>query len=201
MSTNADTGIVGTLAGFFGGLLAALITAGFTSSRERRTRQLEFTQKQLAEFYSPLLALRAETHAEGVLRKHIGDKADVAWRHLVEESERMSPAEGRKLIDERKPEFMKVIEHDNATALEVLLPAYRKMVALFRDNMWLADDDTVEFYPQVVTYVSGLSRVLEKTVPVELVAHIATSEKELDPFYAHLRVRHDELRAIIESGR
>jgi len=91
---------------------------------------LEFCEKQLAEFYAPLLALRAETKAEAHLREYITDKAGLAWGRLMEESEGMSPAERRKLTDERKPDFAKMIDYNNTKAMNDLLPAYRQMVAL-----------------------------------------------------------------------
>src|SRR5712691_2577841 len=183
-------------------LLGAVIGAGagswFASHRERTQRKHAFIEKQLSEFYSPMLGLRAEVKALSELRVKLQNEAAAAWRDLCAG---VAPgAEAQALTERRFPEFQALIEHDNKKLTERLLPAYRKMLALFRDNLWLAEEETRKHYSTLIEFVDVWDRWLEKSLPAEIIDRIEHGEDKLHPFYEHLQQQHDKLRALIARG-
>ena len=78
--------IISALAGLGGVLLGAFLT----SRRERIQRRLNFIEKQLDRFYSPMLGLRTEIETATRFRKIVGDHADAAWRELTRDAREVS---------------------------------------------------------------------------------------------------------------
>jgi len=182
------------------GLAGVVIGAWLTGRRERRLRRLAFTERQLKDFYSPLLGLRKEIRTRSELRVKIHNAADAAWRQLCEDARNVNVEALQQLSQTRGPEFTSLIEYDNTQLQQDLLPAYRQMVKLFRENLWLADPDTREHYPQLVEFVELWDRWLAKSIPAEVIQSLEHSEDNLKPFYDHLDVKHDALRAKLERG-
>src|SRR6266481_619996 len=117
--------------------------AYMSQRREIKQRRSGFIERQLRELYSPLLGLREEIRAQSELRVSIQDKADVVWERLCDKAEKSQGPSGlKKLQEERGPIFLALIKYDNTKLREELLPTYRKMVATFRDNFWLAEPAT-----------------------------------------------------------
>jgi len=106
----------------------------------------------------------------------------------------------QKLTDERGKEFMEIIEYDNRQLKEELIPAYRKMVILFRDNMWLAEPESKEYFGPLLEFVELWERWLARTLPPEVIRALEHGEESLHPFYDHLQTKHDELRVKLERG-
>ena len=186
----------------FTGLLGAVIGAGaaswFASRRERTQRQHAFIEKQLSEFYSPMLGLRAELKAHGELRVRLQNEAGEAWRVLTEG---VAPGpEAMALTAGRFPEFEALIEYDNKKLIERLLPCYRKMVDLFRDNLWLAEEETRKHYLTLIEFVDIWERWIAKSLPVEVLGRIEHGEVKLHPLYQHIQEQHAKLRALIAMG-
>ena len=112
--------------------------------RDRAQRRLAFIEKQLSEFYSPMVGLRAELRAFSDLRVRLQREAGDLWAEL---SATAAPGpEAVALHDRHWPQFERLIEYDNKRHIERQMPAYRGMVDLFRQKLWLADDDTRQFY-------------------------------------------------------
>jgi hypothetical protein len=176
------------------GLAGVVIGAWLTGRREWRQRGLAFIEKQLQGFYSPMLGLRTEIRMRSELRVRIHDAADAAWRQLCEEARNISVEALGQLSESRGPEFTKLIEYDNKQFQEELMPAYRQMVKLFRENLWLADPDTREHYNRLIEFVELWDRWLAKAIPAEVIEALEHSEERLRPFYDHLQQRHDVLR-------
>ncbi|MFA5844784.1 MAG: hypothetical protein WC971_08145 [Coriobacteriia bacterium] len=183
------------------GLVGVLIGAWLTGCRERSHRCLAFLERQLRDFYSPMLGLRNEIQMRGELRVQIQTAADAAWRGLAKETRRNGVRAPEQFSAEREPEFKKLIEYDNTQLERELLPAYRRMVSLFRDNYWLADLDTRGFYQQLVQFVELWERWLADAIPWEVIERLGHSEENLQAFYAHLEEKHDSLRGRIENGK
>jgi hypothetical protein len=182
------------------GLAGVVVGAWLTGRGERRQRRLAFVERQLKDFYSPILGLRSEIRMRSELRVRIHEAADAVWRQLCDEARQISVDALRQLSETREPEFANLIEYDNKQLQEELLPAYREMVKLFRANLWLADPDTRDHYRQLIEYVELWDRWLAKSIPGEVIQSLEHSEGKLKPFYEHLQERHDALRGKLEAG-
>jgi hypothetical protein len=159
---------------------------------------LAFIEKQLSEFYSPMVGLRAEIRMFGELRVKLQNEADAAWRELTKSVE--PGPESQALTAARFPKFKALIEHDNTQFNERLMPAYRKMVELFREKLWLAENETRAYYPLLVEFVDIWERWLGGSLPPELIERTGHTEVKLHPFYEHLEVQHARLRHALSNG-
>ena len=83
---------------------------------------------------------------------------------------------------------------------EELIPAYKAMVKIFRENMWLAESSTREYFQKLLEFVDIWDRSLDKSMPVEVLKELKHTEKTLHPFYEHLEQTHSSLRKKLESG-
>ena len=182
------------------GLVGVVVGAWLTSRRERRQRQLVYLEKQLSSFYSPMLGLRNEVRTHGALRFRIMNEASAAWTQVCAESEHLDVLERQRITKERGPEFTRIIEYDNNKLHEDLLPAYRKIMGLFRENYWLAEPETRSFYAEVVEFVEIWNRGVEKSLPVEVLKRLQHTEEKLAPFYEHIEKQHDAIRGKLKAG-
>jgi len=182
------------------GLVGVVIGAWLTGRREQSQRRLAFVEKRLKDFYSPMLGLRNEIRMRGELRVQIHDAANAVWGELCADARGVVEAL-EELSRRRGPDFHKLIEYDNKQLEEELMPAYRRMGQLFRDNLWLADLDTRAHYQKLIEFVELWDRWLAKSIPWEVIERLGHSEESLKPFYDHLRQRHDALRARSEQGK
>jgi hypothetical protein len=182
------------------GLVGVILGAWLSGRREARERQFKFIERQLREFYSPLLGIRSEIKMRSELRVSIHQTADAEWRKLCKEKGEIGVGELKKLTAERGKEFTKIIEYDNRQLAEELIPAYRKMVNVFVDNMWLAERQTKTYFRSLLEFVELWERWLDKSIPPEVIIALKHGEESLHPFYNHLQVKHDELRKKLEQG-
>lgn len=182
------------------GLGGVMLGAWLSGIREKKQRVLTFIERQLCEFYSPLLGLRSEIRMRSELRSKVQDTAEFVWRRLCEENREIGAHALQKLTSERVNEFTKIIEYDNRRLREELVPAYRKMVNVFRDNMWLAESETNEYFGPLLEFVELWERWLAGSLPPEVLKALEHGEKSLYPFYDHLQMKHDELRKKLASG-
>ncbi len=134
------------------GLAGVAVGAYVTARRDKKQRRHEFIARQLKDFYSPLLATRKELRALGELRERIRDAENAEWQKLCERY-RNNPEALQQLSDKRGDDFGKHIEYDNKKLVEDSLPAYRRMIAIFRENMWLAEPSTVACFPALLEFV------------------------------------------------
>lgn len=150
------------------GLWGVVIGAWLTGRRDRSQRRLAFVEAQVKDFYSPMLGLRNEIGMLSELRARIQGTATVVWKELCQERLQISSEALGELSRTRTHEFTKLTEYDNKQFREDLLPAYRQMARLFRENLWLADPDTREHYEHVIEFVEVWDRWLAKSIPVEV---------------------------------
>ncbi len=182
------------------GLGGVMLGAWLSGRREIRQRRLSFIEKQISDFYSPLLGIRSEIRMRSELRVKIHSTANNEWIKLCEKNQIIGVEALQKLTDERGKEFTEVIEYDNRQLKEELIPAYRRMVNLFRDNMWLAVPETKIYFESLLEFVELWERWLAKSLPPEVIQALEQNEESLHPFYDHLQNKHDELRVKIEKG-
>ena len=182
------------------GLAGVAIGAWLTSRREQKQRQLAFLEKQLSAFYSPMLGLRNEVKTHSAFRVRVQNEADVAWKQLCADTENLDVQKRQRITTERGPEFTRIIEYDNDKLNEALLPAYRKMVELFRECYWLAEQETRPYYGGLVEFVEVWNRWIDKALPAEVLKRLEHSEDKLAPFYEHIERTHDEIRQKLRNG-
>jgi hypothetical protein len=182
------------------GLVGVLIGAWLSGRRERSQRRLAFVEKQLASFYSPMLGIREEIAAVSLLRMRVQEEAAKAWRDLTRIGPGAADPVVLKELAQREEEFNKIIQFDNDKLTGELLPAYRKMANLFRENYWLAEKDTRHFYPAVLAFVEIWERWMANTLPVEVWRRLDHAESNLLWFYEHIAKCHDRLRSRVELG-
>ena len=182
------------------GLAGVMIGAWLTSRREKRQRQLAFLEKQLSLFYSPMLGLRNEIQAYGTLRAMVQNEAQAAWAQICADTDNLPLHKRQKITTDRGPEFTRLIEFDNERLHKELLPAYRKMVTLFRENYWLSEPATRDYYAGVLEFVDLWERWVDKALPAEVLKRLGHTEEKLKPFYEHLAKEHDEIRSKLKAG-
>ena len=182
------------------GLLGVGVGAWLMGRREKHQRRLAFVEKQLKDFYSPMLGLRNEISMRSNLRVRIHDIADTVWRELCAQAREVSLEALGELSKTRGPEFTSLIEYDNSQLRKELIPAYQQMAKLFRDNYWLAHPETRAHYQELIEFVELWERWLAKSIPAEVIQRLEHTEDRLKPFYAHLEKKYDLLRSSIESG-
>lgn len=187
---------VPALSGFVGVIVGALLTG----RRDRKRHRLEFVEKQLHNFYSPMLGIRNEIRMRSELRVRIQGAANIEWAKLSERAANNVKAL-QNLESTRSPEFVRLIEYDNRQLEKELLPAYRQMAALFRDNYYLADEDTRVHYGQLIEFVELWNRRLEDSIPAEVSSNLGHSEAKLAEFYRHLQNKHEALRSKLDEGK
>lgn len=182
------------------GLAGVLIGAWLSGRRDRSQRRLAFVEKQLSGFYSPMLGIREEIAAVGLLRTRVQEAAHKALRDL-EDRARISNGETGDLdLVARQEAYGKIVEFDNDKLTTELLPAYRRMSNLFRENYWLAEKETQIYYPAVLAFIEIWERWMAGTLPVEVWQRLDHSEERLLGFYKHIGSCHDRLRSKVEHG-
>lgn len=181
------------------GLIGVVVGSWLTSRRERAQRRLLFRQQQLREFYSPLLGIRKEIQLRSELRVQIHEAASDVWKRLCADANYSVEALER-LRSERSREFKSVIDYDNLQLQEELLPAYRRMVGTFRDNLWLAEKETQAYLGPLIEFIDLWDRWMAKSIPGEVLESLGHGEERLQPFYEHLQAKHNELQDRLIRG-
>lgn len=182
------------------GLVGVAIGALLTYLREKKQRKLAFLEKQLSAFYSPMLGLRNEVKAHGDFRLRLQNEANAVWVLLCSEIDKHDFEASQRLSSVRGPEFAKIIEYDNTKLHDALLPSYQKMVALFRENYWLAEPETRSFYGDLIEFVEIWNRWIDKALPVEVLKRLDHGEDNLAAFYEHVEQFHDAIRLKLKNG-
>ena len=187
--------------GSIGGVAGALITAGLTTRREKRQRRHEFIERQLRDFYSPILGLRIENQAICVSQGKISGTANEAWRAECAELRQSAKAEENleRFSAQRGPVFAAITDYNNKQMAQVNAN-YRRMVAIFRENLWLAKPETRDFFGAVLEYSDLSERWTAGTIPREVLVRLEHSERVLIPFFEHVQETHDLLRARLKMG-
>jgi hypothetical protein len=119
-----------------------------------------------------MLGLRNEIKAHGAFRLRVQNEASAAWTQLCAETESFDIEAGQRISRQRGPEFTRIIEYDNTKLYEELLPAYRKMVELFRECYWLAEPETRTHYADLLEFVEVWNRWIDKALPPEVLERL-----------------------------
>jgi len=183
------------------GLVGVFLGAWLNGRRERIQRRYDFVARQLRDFYSPMLGLRREVRMRSELREKVREGARAAWNELSAAARREGTPEAlQRLTRERGPDFTKIIDYDNQQLTNELMPAYRSMVKVFRDNYWLAESDTRAYFQTLIEFVELWDRFIADALPREVLTGLSHGEHLLTPFYDHLEAKHDDLRSRLARG-
>ncbi|MCD6311969.1 MAG: hypothetical protein J7M11_05875 [Elusimicrobia bacterium] len=182
------------------GLCGVGVGALLTSRRERIGRRYEFLSKQLTDFYSPLLSFRKEIGTIGKIRVKVGGAAEKVWHGLCERY-KGNPTKLQKLTQEKYEKFDKIIDYDNEYLETETIPAYHKMIEIFRKNIYLAEPSTTKHFPDLIEFVNIWDRFLAGSLPGEVIKALNHSEESLYPLYEDLQDQHDKLRAKLAKGK
>ena len=169
-------------------LLAGYIGVRYGLKQIRIEKHLEFIEKQLKEFYSPLLGRRKYIRAKSEFRLKVETISGRQWKENAQ-----------KGIQQSTESVDNEIKYNNQQLEEEFLPLYREMLTIFKDNYWLAEPETREFYNGLVEYVEGWDRWKAKGVTAETMREIGHSEEKLKPFYGELEKRIDILRSELSK--
>src|ERR1039458_4431173 len=136
------------------------------------------------------------------LRERIRAATDNEWRRRCAEVRRLAdPIAGFERLDREDGEKLRsAIDYDNKQLANELIPAYRRMLAIFRDNMWLAEPQTRQYYGALLEFNEIWERWLANIIPYYVVEALEHSEARLHPFYEHLDRKHDELRERLRQA-
>src|ERR1035438_3924823 len=168
------------------GLLGVAVGGYFTAINQRHERQQRRIGEQLAEFYSPMLGLRAKVRATNDVQRKITGAAASAWQTMMAYKNEADIDKIEMLTKERTPQFDRIIQYGNSQLSDVIIPAYRKMVELFISKMHLAEPSTIKHFSALLEYVEIWDRHVAESLPGEVMARLTHSEENLFPFYEDL---------------
>ena len=186
------------LFGLVGVLVGAAITTITSISLTRASRRHEFIERQIREFYAPLVGLRREIRTKSEFRLRISEAADATWRQLCSGQ---SVDAQRETSRTRSPEFEKIIKYDNKQLGEELLPDYRRMIQIFKTHGWLAEESTLKHYPTLIEFVELWNRSEAGALPWEVMERIGHHESKLTPLYNDIEEHLGRLREFVASGK
>ncbi len=83
------------------------------------------------------------------------------------------------------------MDYNNIQLREVILPLYRKMLAHFFANMWLAEPPTLAYYGVLAEFVEIWNR--SESLPSKVIKELDHNEEKLYPFYNDLRENFERL--------
>lgn len=173
-------------------LLAGYIGVKYGLKQIKIQKRFDFIERQLKEFYSPLLGCQKEIRAKSELRLKISKAANEAWGELCERSP-------KPFLDHNKEfePYNKIINYDNQQFKYELLPLYRKMLSMFRENYWLAELETLKWYSELCDFVELWERWISNNIPADVIGKINHGEDKLKSFYQdlenHLKALREEL--------
>lgn len=103
--------------------------------------------------------------------------------------------------DEQFTPFKKIIEYDNTQFTSEILPLYRKMLEIFTEKYWLAEEETRKYYEPFLEFIEIWERHLAESMPREVLVKMEHSESKLHEFYAHLEAKLTELQHEVKDNR
>lgn len=158
-----------------------------------------FVEKQLSEFYSPIAGCRKRIRAKSELREKISGAANASWQELCAQY-----SDAQKIMhnnEELFAPYKSIIEYDNQQIREELIPLYRKMLDVFNEKYWLADQDTRAFYQDFLEFVEIWERFLAESLPGDVIRKLGHTEAKLHPFYEHIEQKLTALQREVKDQR
>lgn len=162
-------------------------------------KRLEFIEKQIKEFYSPMVSLVTDINSKIKLTNKISKISDEEWSKIFKG---LGPREYEILRkDNNIVKFSKIFDYHKEEFLREIFPSYKKMLEIFREKFWLALPETRKWYNDFSDFIGIWDRHLEKSLPLELGLRIGHAGKELVPFFENLSKTLDFLLGKLEKGK
>jgi hypothetical protein len=111
-----------------------------------------------------------------------------------------SPLELQRLTRKKGEKFDKIIDYDNEYLGAETLPAYHKMIEIFRSNLRLAEPSTEKHFAALLEFVNVWDRFMVGALPGEVIRELKHSEQSLYPLYDDLQLQHGKLREKLAKG-
>jgi hypothetical protein len=165
-----------------------LFKAELQKVRDQEARQFILAQRQLEEFYSPMIGCLRRIRARSSLRLDLSKISDTAWQEICKEH----PYPFLDHDNYFEP-FKKMIEYDNKQLRDEIIPLYEQMLSIFTQKYWLAFPSTRQWYSQLNTFVDLWNRWLDRSIPTEVIQKMDHTEENLKPFYEDLEKQLKEL--------
>lgn len=193
--TNQDVSIwisfIGLAKIVFPMIIVAFLSYKLGNKKSHYERKLEFITKQITEFYSPMLGYIYRIEASNLLQKELSQLSGEAWKEIT-----VNNNENINLDEEFKP-FQKLIEYDNKTTNEEVLPLFYKMHDIFTQNYWLAEDSTKQHYLKLSRYVDVWKRFQKNSVPRQVLWKMEKDENLLISFKTDIKSNLDYLKKVL----
>ena len=142
----------------------------------KNQKRLEFVERQLREFYSPMLGCLKSIKAKSELRYEISKACEPAWRKICEEHP-------KPFLDSDKyfEPFKESLMYDDKQLRKELIPLYDKMLSIFSENYCLAESETKSWYSELTRFVNW-HRWLNESIPREVIRSWIIPKKDLHHF-------------------
>jgi hypothetical protein len=182
---------------FFSALVGGLVVYVFGIRKSSIELRNTFIQKQMSEFYSPIAGYRKRIRAKSEVRAKVSTAANEAWKELcVPYAEAKQPMLNH---EELYAPYGRIIEYDNKQLREELMPFYRKVLDLFTDKYWLADEDTRAYYQDFLEFVEIWERHLAGALPGDVIRKLGHTEENVLPLYEHVERKLSALQDEINA--
>lgn len=176
------------------GLIGVLVGSWLTNRQIHVQRKLDFYEKQLRELYSPLIGIRNEIRTLGEFRVSRLEASRKWSDYTCEQGKQISdPIQQQKFFEKRSEKIKGPIEYENQQMEKVLLPAYRRMKDVFKENLWLANPDIINYLSTLTKFIETWDRFLSESHPMEVLEEIKVDEEELNAFYKSIETTHHSL--------
>lgn len=136
-------------------ILSALVTYIFTERHFRRKKWHEFNQRRLDEFYGPMLGLIKQVIANAETNVKTSDASNQAWRKICERN--LQPFEDHNKYFEP---FRRSLDYENERFRKEDIPAFDKMLEIFKSKIHLAYPSTKALFSQFSQYADHWHRTL-----------------------------------------
>jgi len=182
---------------FFSALVGGLVVYVFGIRKFSIELRNAFIQKQMSEFYSPIAGCRKRIRAKSEVREKVLSSAHEAWKELCAPyTETKQPMHNHA---EQYEPYGQIIEYDNNQLREELMPLYRKILDLFTEKYWLADEDTRAYYQGFLEFVEIWERYLARALPGDVIQKLGHSEENVLPFYEHVERKLSALQEEVNA--
>lgn len=182
---------------FLSALVGGLVVYVFGIRKLSIELRNAFIQKQMSEFYSPIAGCRKRIRAKSEVRTKVSTAANEAWKELCAPySEAKQPMLNHA---EQYAPYGKIIEYDNKQLREELMPLYRKILDLFTEKYWLAEEDTRAYYQDFLEFVEIWERYLAEALPGDVIQKLGHTEENVLPFYEHVEGKLSALQEEINA--
>jgi len=129
-------------------VLAGYIGIRYGLKQIREQKRLDFIEKQLNQFYSPLLGIHNEIQAKKEVMNKINKIGNKIWEDKCRTQEHNKKL---KLVD-------KEIKYNKKQIAKELFPQYNQMLLIFKENYCFAEPETKKHYYELVEFVEIWNR-------------------------------------------